>query len=265
MKIHNHFSRVAHKYEDLRTTDLEPILLIKKKLQNLTKMEGADVGCGSGRYDIKLFHQLGDKVHLICIGYNRNMLDELIKNLKEHKIKNFKTIKAPAENLPLADNSLDFVFTFNAIHHFKFLDFLKEATRVLRDNGYLFMYTRSRSQNKRNIWGRYFPKFNEKEKRLYELNELEKILNEIPALKLESIEYLKYKRIADLELLITKARNHHYSTFFLYDEKEFEDALQEFQENIAHHFKNQDRITWYDENIMLIIRKTFKRNGIQIQ
>ena len=256
--VHHHFSRVAHKYEDLRTTDLEQILFITKKLQNLTKIEAADVGCGGGRYDIRLFHHLEGKLHLTCTDYNKGMLDELTTNLKERGIKNFKAIKAPAEDLPLANNSLDSVFTFNAIHHFKFLDFLKEASRVLINNGYLFIYTRLRSQNKRNIWGRYFPKFNEKEKRLYELNELEKILNEIPALKLESVEYFKYKRIADLEWLITQARNHHYSTFYLYDEKEFEESLKGFQYNIARHFKDRDRITWHDENVMLVIRKPVK-------
>ncbi len=124
----------------------------------------------------------------------------------------------------------------------------------------MFIYTRLRSQNKRNIWGRYFPKFNEKEKRLYELNELEEMLKKIPVLGLESIEYFKYKRITELEWLVTQAKSHHYSTFYLYDEEEFEKALKEFRENIARHFKNLDRITWDDENIILVIRKT-----VQIQ
>ncbi|MCK4527127.1 class I SAM-dependent methyltransferase [candidate division WOR-3 bacterium] len=254
MKIHHHFSRIAHKYEDLRTTDLEPILFIKDKFQNLSEIEAADVGCGGGRYDLELFHHLGDKLHLTCIDYNRSMLNELIQNLKEHKIKNFKAIKALADDLPLADNSLDCMFTFNTIHHFKLLDFLKEASRVLRDNGYLFIYTRLRSQNKRNIWGKYFSKFNEKETRLYELNELEEILNET-TLRLESVEYFKYKRIVELEWLVAQAKNHHYSTFYLYDEKEFEESLKEFQENIARQFKKLDRITWNDENIMLVLEK----------
>ena len=207
-----------------------------------------------GRYDLELFHHLGDKLHLTCIDYNRSMLNELIQNLKEHKIKNFKAIKASSDGLPLADNSLDCIFTFNAIHHFKLLDFLKEASRVLRDNGYLFIYTRLRSQNKRNIWGKYFSKFNEKETRLYELNELEEILNET-TLRLESVEYFKYKRIVELEWLVAQAKNHHYSTFYLYDEKEFDESLKEFQENIARQFKKLDRITWNDENIMLVIEK----------
>ena len=81
------------------------------------------------------------------------------------------------------------------------------------------------------------------------------MLKKIPILILESIEYFKYKRIARLEWLTKQATHHHYSTFFLYDEKEFEEALREFQENITHHFKNPDSIIWNDENIMFIIRK----------
>jgi len=254
-KIHHHFSKIAHKYEDLRTTDLEPILFIKKKLRNLKKIEAADVGCGGGRYDIELIRYLGERLHLTCIDDNENMLKELTRNLKEHKIKNFKTIKTPASPLLLSANSLDAIFTFNAVHHFSLPDFLKDSSRVLKDNRCLFIYTRLRSQNKKNIWGRFFPEFNEKEKRLYELNELKKTLKEIPLLQLESIEYFKYKRMAKSEWLTKQVLHHHYSTFYLYDEKEFKEALKEFQENITHHFKNPDKIIWNDENILFIVRK----------
>jgi len=257
-RTHTHFSQIAHIYKDVRTTDLEPISFIKKKLQNLNKIEAADVGCGEGGYDIELFHHLGEGLYLTCIDDNANMLDELTKNLKERKIRNFKAMRAPARALPLAANSLDAIVTFNAVHHFAFLDFLKESWRVLKDNGYLFIYTRLRSQNKRNIWGRFFPEFCEKEKRLYELSELKEMLKKIPILKLESAEYFKYKRRAKLEWLVTLATHHHYSTFYLYDEKEFEEALEKFQRNITRHFKDPGNIIWDDENIMLVIRKSVR-------
>ena len=257
-RTHTHFSKIAHIYKDVRTTDLEPILFIERKLQSLNKIEVADVGCGEGGYDIELFHHLGEGLYLTCIDDNEKMLNELAKNLKERKIRNFKAINAPARALPLADNSLDAIVTFNAVHHFAFLDFLKESCRVLKDNGYLFIYTRLRSQNRRNIWGRFFPKFHEKEKRLYEQSELEEMVEQIPTLELESAEYFKYKRRAKLEWLVTLATHHHYSTFYLYDEKEFEEALKKFRGNITHHFKDPDSIIWDDENIMLVIRKNVR-------
>jgi ubiquinone/menaquinone biosynthesis C-methylase UbiE len=254
-KINHHFSRIAHKYKDLRTTDLLSLSIIKKKLKNLTKIEAADVGCGVGRYDVKLFQYLGERLSLTCIDPNESMLNELVKNLRDHNIRNFKPIKAQASALPLSNNSLDTIFTFNAMHHFNLLGFLKEASRVLRNNGYLFIYTRLRSQNKRNIWGKYFPKFHEKETRLYKMNELKGKLKEIPALILESVEYFRYRRMAKLEWLVTQAKSYHYSTFRLYDEREFEEALKKFPENIARDFKDPDKIIWDDENIMLVIRE----------
>ena len=254
-KIHHHFSRIAQKYKDIRTTDLEPILFIKKKLEGLSEVEAADVGSGVGRYDIELFNHLGKRLSLTCIDSNDDMLKELTKNLKEHKIENFNTIKAQADFLPLSNNSLDCIVTFNAVHHFELSGFLQEASRILKSSGTLFIYTRLRSQNKENIWGRFFPRFYEKESRLKELNELKEILIGIPILKSESIEYFKFKRMANLEWLIAQAMNHHYSTFSLYDEEEFNESLKKFEENIARHFKDSNQIVWDDEYTMLVIRK----------
>ena len=254
-ETNHHFSRIAHKYRDLRTLDLALLSIIKKKLGNLTEIEAADVGCGAGRYDLILFQYLRERLSLNCIDCNENMLNELTKYLKDHKLRNFKAIIASASALPLSDNSLDSIFTFNAIHHFKLLDFFKESSRVLRNNGYFFIYTRLRNQNKRNIWGGYFPEFHEKETRLYELSDLKEKLKEVPILKLESIEYFRYRRMAKFDRLLTLAKDHHYSTFNLYNKKEFEEALKKFPENISCDFKDPDKIIWNDENIMLIIKK----------
>ena len=254
-ETYHHFSKIAHEYEDLRTTDIEPILFIKNKLGDLTKIIGADIGCGGGRYDIELFNHIGKGLYLICIDYNENMLRRLDKNLREHNIKEFNTVRTSANILPLATNYFDVLVTFNAVHHFNLLDFLKESSRVLRNNSRLFIYTRLRSQNQRNIWGRFFPKFYEKEKRLLEINEFEKTLKKVPDLILESIEYFKYKRKTNLEWLVQQAGKHHYSTFGLYSKKEFEESLNKFQITIMNHFKNPDKIIWNDENIMFNIKK----------
>ena len=61
-----------------------------------------------------------------------------------------------------------------------------------------------------------------------------------------------------MEWLTTQAINHHYSTFDLYDEKEFEEALEKFQRDITDFFKDPDNIIWDDENIMLVIRKNVR-------
>ena len=252
---HHHFSRIAYRYRDLRTTDLEPILFIQKKLQRKSRIVAADIGCGAGRYDLSLVQHFGKKLFLYCIDANKEMLKHLKDFLVKHEIRNFKTIKADARKLHIKDNFLDSIFTFNAIHHFKILHFLEESSRTLKDDGYLFIYTRLRSQNRRNIWGRYFPLFNEKETRLYGLNELKKLLRKVPRLKIESIEYFKCSRLSSLNWLINQAQDHHYSTFYLYTKKEFEQSLEQFKQNIQKNFKDLKKISWFDENILLVVRK----------
>ncbi len=255
LNISCHFSNIAHKYRDLRTTDIEPVLFIKDKLKHLKKINAADIGCGAGRYDIKLIEHFGNRIYLNCIDTNKEMLKQLKDLFNEIRVRNFKTLKAFARQLPLTDNSMDCLFTFNAVHHFHLKRFLKDAARILKNKGYLFIYTRLKSQNKRNIWGQFFPMFNEKEKRLYELKELKSAVRDTENLHLESIVIFKYPRISSLEWLLTQVINRHYSTFFFYSKEEFEYSLRVFQKRLLKKFKNPEKIFWFDENIMLVVRK----------
>ena len=251
----SHFSRIATIYEDLRTMDIEPIIFIRNKLQEFSSLKGADIGCGCGRYTAELFRFLGDKLYLTCVDENEDMLKQLENNLAGKDLQNFETLRAPANNLQAESNSLDFIVTFNAVHHFDLVGFLNESARTLKDNRYLLVYTRLRSQNKRNIWGRYFPKFHEKETRLYGLEEFKIVIEKMKPLKLDSVKYFKYKRRASMNWLIRRAMHHHYSTFDLYDRVEFDDALLKFRKNIVNNFSNINDVLWEDENVMYVIRR----------
>lgn len=253
--MYQHFSRVAASYNEIRTTDLEPIMFIKERCNSNRKIEAVDVGSGSGRYCLKLFEQMAN-LSLTCIDINASMLKETSKCLARAGITNFKTIHSPAEDIPLADNSIDYIFAFNAIHHFNLRKFMTRAARVLKDGGNIFIYTRLRSQNVRNIWGRYFPLFLEKEDRLYELDQLEGMIEMLDSLDVECTEQFKYRRSASFYHLVDLARSRHYSTFSLYQKDEFEAALQDFQDNIRKHFSNPEQIAWDDDYTMLVVNKS---------
>lgn len=255
IKTQKHFSRIAGRYGNLRTTDAAPITSIAGRLQALPKIRAADVGCGQGRYDLKLFEHLGEPLYLYGVDGNRNMLQQAVSYLQRHGIRAFQTVEAYARHLPFEPASLDCILTFNAVHHFKVVQFLNESARVLKDGGYLFIYTRLRTQNRRNIWGMYFPSFNEKETRLFELSDLEEWLWRTSALQLEAIEFYRYERISSLSELTARALDHHYSTFSLYGKKEFDAALLQFQEMIRGCYRDVNNVSWYDENVLLIARK----------
>jgi len=253
-----HFSQVAKRYRNLRTTDPEPIIYITRELgfvSNLAHIDVADIGCGGGRYSLLLAKYLDGKVRLRCIDNNEHMLETLVPYLTANGISKFVSVKCDAESLPFDDNSFDCIITFNAVHHFKLRDFLVEAARILRDRSLLFIYTRTPGQNSRNIWGRYFPQFCQKETRLYHRGKLEQAVSAVPTLKLRTVKDFKYERVATLERLIEKAENRHYSTFWFYSESEFAVALAEFRQNIRRYFSNPNQVRWLDEYLLLVIEK----------
>jgi len=134
---HNHFSKIAPLYRDIRTTDLQPIRFISKRLKDLKTVRAADIGCGAGRYSLLLFKHL-NKLHLTCIDVNESMLKETSAYLKRNDIDRFILVKAHASDLPLKDNLMDCVFTFNAIHHFHFLRFVEKAVAITKEDGFAF-------------------------------------------------------------------------------------------------------------------------------
>ncbi len=249
----DHFSKIASKYRSLRTTDLDPILHIKNKLNVKSRISIADVGCGDGRYSLELLKCLGDKCYLHCIDSNENMLKYLKDYLAEQNTMNFCVRLGDANKLPLENDSMDCIVTFNAIHHFNIQMFLEEAFRCLKDDSHLFIYTRLRNQNSKNIWGLYFPLFSEMEKRLYELDELKSHIQEAD-MKIHSAKVFGHHRASTLERLLEQAKNKHYSTFELYDGT-FGSYLDEFRKNIQKNYEDLDNITWQDDNILLEIRK----------
>ena len=74
--LNEHFSGIAQNYRDIRTTDSRPVSYITRHLNEFQTIKAADIGCGSGRYALKLFQYLGVKLYLYCIDCNEHMLTE---------------------------------------------------------------------------------------------------------------------------------------------------------------------------------------------
>ena len=125
--VHNHFSSIASKYRNVRTLDTEPVLYIKKQIHGKSTINMADIGCGDGRYSLEFLKLFDDSFYLHCIDYNESMLTSLKDYLTEQNITNFCTRQGDANRLPLDNNSMDYIVTFNAIHHFEVPKFLREG------------------------------------------------------------------------------------------------------------------------------------------
>jgi len=250
----DHFTRLASFYSQHRTFDHEAINYITKKLASMSNIDAADIGCGDGRYSIKLIEKLRNRLSLTCVDNNYEMLRQ-ISNISSN-FKNLQTKYSFAEKLPFDDNSLDCIFSFNAIHHFKINEFAKECNRVLKNNGLLFIYTRLKEQNESNIWGKFFPDFSKKENRLFDNHSLTECISNQTSLNLTSTESFQHNRSSDIRTLVSKAENKHYSTFSLYTVSEFEKSLAKFIQNIHQNFSNPENIQWVDGNTMFVFQKT---------
>lgn len=251
-----YYTEIAHIYRDLRRTDSEPVLYIKSKLGNLPSITAADVGAGAGRYAKLFFDYLGnEKLYLHCIDTNEFMLASLEEYLRREKIYNFKTTIAKAEELPFEKDELDAIFCFNSIEYFTIDKFFRECIRVLKNEGFLFIYTKTRQQNTVNIWGKYFPLFRKKESRLYEQDEFNYEVGKFRELDLVDTKIFTFERENTLDELLDRAASKHYSTFSLYDKDEFEYALKKFKENINDNFEDTEHIKWKDEKIMYVLKK----------
>jgi len=250
----DHFTKLASFYSQYRTFDHKAINYITKKLASMSNIAAADIGCGDGRYSIKLIEKLRNRLSLTCVDNNYEMLRQ-ISNIS-HNFKNLQTKYAFAEKLPFDDNSLDCIFSFNAIHHFKINEFAKECNRILKNNGLLFIYTRLKDQNESNVWGKFFPDFSKKENRLFDIQGLAERISNQTSLNLKSSESFQHNRSSDIRTLVSKAEKKHYSTFSLYTISEFEKSLGKFKQNIYQNFNNPENIQWVDGNTMFVFQKT---------
>ena len=250
-----HFSVVAGHCLDVRTTDEEPVRFIRDALAGRAAIAAADIGCGDGRYDLLMFRHLPN-LHLTCVDGSPEMLAELSRYLAGEGIADFETINASVEEMAFEDESVDCVFTFNAVHHFDFPLFLAKAGRAIRKDGLIFIYTRTPDQNAGSVWGRHFPDFREKETRLYRLEEMEGWIGETGRLRMIAARTFRYARTSSVERLLEQARSRHYSTFSLYGEAEFDKACQTFEDTLRRRFDDPAKVTWHDQNILLQIART---------
>jgi len=105
-----------------------------------------DVACGTG--DVaRLFSDANqNKSKILCVDFNRKMLDEGKKRLKNYK--NIKWKLSNAENLNLPSNSFDFYTISFGLRNTKNLNkALSEAYRVLKPGGRYLCLEFSKIQN----------------------------------------------------------------------------------------------------------------------
>lgn len=251
--MENYYKELAERYRTLRNTDREPVDFVCGILPPDGKITAADMGCGAGRYARLFFDKLGERLFLHCFDTNEYMLDQLKSYLPGEGVSNFSAKVVDARDVPLGDRSVDAVFCFNSVHHIGMFGFLREASRILKPGGAAFVYTRSREQNDRTVWGRHFPLFRRKESRLYEPEEFRFKTDRFPEFEIETVKTFIYDRVHTRGELEEKVAARAYSPFLFYGPEEFARAFDVFRENLKRNFG--DTVEWEDGKMMYVLRK----------
>ena len=120
----------------------EIINFLKEKGYLHSGMNGADFGCGSGYFSVLLANIVGPQGLIYAIDIQEDVLNEAKEFANNFKIKNIRFLKQDLEkNSGLENNSVDFVFISQVLYQSENPELiLKEAYRVLKNNGLLIIY-----------------------------------------------------------------------------------------------------------------------------
>ncbi len=145
-----HFDEIASEYEGeipahVRERLLEKkIVLIRQTLASYgvsAGSKGLDLGCGQGWYLTEMRRHGFD---VDGTDYSQGQLDRAHEHLLAHSMDPGVLVQADAQSLPFEDQSYDFVYSINAIHHIlaegaqqRAMD---EIVRVLRPGGVFLLH-----------------------------------------------------------------------------------------------------------------------------
>ena len=124
--------------------------LWKKSMLNMmnpsSKQKLIDVACGTGDIAKLYLKHVNELSEITCVDPNKGMIGKGKEKLKGYK--NLNWIIAPAENLPIEDNSFDFYTISFGLRNSKNLKkSISEAYRVLKTGGRFFCLEFSKIHN----------------------------------------------------------------------------------------------------------------------
>ena len=149
--VQNIFNQVYDQYDLMNDfMSLGVHRLWKKNLLNMMNpsknQKLVDVACGTGDIAKLFLTHVNGSSQVTCIDPNKKMLQKGKEKLNEYK--DLDWIIAPAEKLPLADNSFDFYTISFGLRNTKSLNSaLSEAYRVLKPGGRYLCLEFSKIQN----------------------------------------------------------------------------------------------------------------------
>jgi len=145
------YDKVSEVYDQVREGNPEMVLQLLEEVSLTDSSLVLDVGCGTGNNTILLSATIPARVSGLDISYG--MLQKACK-----KGSQIPLVQAPADNIPFAADSFDFVYMTEVLHHLPDIPMTyQEIHRVLRNSGLLCIVTQAHKQIDNRVTSRFFP------------------------------------------------------------------------------------------------------------
>jgi len=145
------YDKVSEVYDKVREGNPE---MVHQILDGVSLSESSlvlDVGCGTGNNTILLASSV--QASVVGLDISNGMLQKA--NEKQSQV---SLVQAPADCIPFASETLDFVFMTEVLHHLPDVHTTtREICRILKNAGSLCIVTQSHTQIDRRMTSRFFP------------------------------------------------------------------------------------------------------------
>ena len=217
------YDQVSKVYDKIRVGDPEMVQQILEGVALFEESLVLDVGCGTGNNTLLLAATSCSRV--IGLDLSLGMLREA-----SAKSESFPMIQSPADILPFSDESFQFVFMTEVVHHLPDVDkTISEILRILRNPGSLCIVTQSHRQIEGRMTSRFFPGTIEVDQARYpDIDVLEGSMHSAGFHRVDSQEYtFRQVRLAEDYLMTVSKRG--YSMLHKITDDEYNHGLIELR------------------------------------
>ena len=145
------YDRVSEVYDQVREGNPEMVIQLLTEVSLTDASLVLDVGCGTGNNTILLSSSI--RAHVCGLDISYGMLQKAYA-----KTKQIPLVQAPADNIPFAADSFDFIYMTEVLHHLPDIPMtFQEINRILKPSGLFCIVTQAHRQIDNRMTSRFFP------------------------------------------------------------------------------------------------------------